>query len=59
MEGFNAEKCKEFVNKKFDESVIKSLSDFVAIPNLSKSFDKEWASNGLLEKAANHIKDWV
>jgi len=48
----DSEKCKEFVNKVFDEKVIPSLSRFIEIPNSSKDYDPEWATNGLLEKAA-------
>ena len=33
--------------------------EYIKIPNLSRAFDKEWASNGLLEKAAEHIKKWA
>ena len=33
--------------------------DYVRIPNLSKNYDPEWASNGLLEKAAHFLKDWA
>lgn len=33
--------------------------EYIKIPNLSRAFDPEWHSNGLLEKAAEHIKVWV
>ena len=33
--------------------------DYIKIPNLSRSFDPEWQTNNLLERAADHIKDWV
>ncbi len=33
--------------------------DYVRIPNLSRAFDPEWETNGLLPKAAVHIKDWI
>jgi hypothetical protein len=56
---FDVNKSKEFITKIFDESLIPSLSEFIKIPNLSRGFDKEWATNGLLEKAAEHIKSWV
>lgn len=51
--------CKEFIEKNFTESVIQSISEYIKIPNLSRGFDSEWATNGLLEKAAEHIKKWV
>ena len=33
--------------------------DYVRIPNLSRAYDPEWDTNGLLEKAAEHIKTWI
>lgn len=33
--------------------------EYIKIPNLSRNFDPDWQSNGLLEKAAEHIKSWV
>lgn len=36
---FCPEKCKEYVNKMFDDVVIPELSKFIEIPNTSKSFD--------------------
>lgn len=39
--------------------MIPSLSEFIKIPNLSRAFDEQWATNGNLEKAAEHIKAWV
>ena len=59
MEAFNPEQCKNYVDKDFEDSLVQSLSDFIAIPNVSKAYDENWATNGLLEKAAEHIKTWV
>ena len=60
MEGaFCPKKCREYVDKVFEESLIPSLFDFVKIPNLSRLYDEGWATNGNLEKAAEHIKAWV
>lgn len=33
--------------------------EYIRIPNLSRNFDPDWQTNGLLEKAADHIKIWV
>ncbi len=50
---------KDFIFKEFDENIVPDLMDFVRIPNLSRAFDKEWETNGLLLKAANFLQDWV
>lgn len=41
------------------KSALPSLQEYIKIPNLSRAFDENWNTNGLLEKAAVHIKDWV
>lgn len=48
-----------FADQFWDISVRQSLCDFVAIPNLSPIFDKDWASNGHQEKAVEHIYKWT
>jgi len=47
------------VEKEFDQNLIPSLMDFIRIPNLSRDYDKEWDSNGLLTKAGEHLAAWV
>src|SRR5438067_439837 len=44
-------KLKNFVNKLWDESVVPSLTDYIRIPNKSPAFDKDWATNGHMDKA--------
>ncbi len=59
MPAFDEKLAQQFISKLFDESVVPSLSDFVKIPNLSRNFDPEWATNGRLEEAAEHVRKWV
>jgi len=33
--------------------------EYIKIPNLSRAFDKEWLTNGLLDQAAEHIRKWA
>ena len=49
---FNSDDCVKFVEECFTTSALPSLEEYITIPNLSRSFDSEWATNGLLEKAA-------
>lgn len=56
---FTTSECQRLVEEYFTNSALPSLQDYIRIPNLSRNFDKEWATNGLLEKAAEHIKSWV
>eukprot|EP01118_Nematostelium_gracile_P005018 TRINITY_DN159_c0_g1_i1.p1 TRINITY_DN159_c0_g1~~TRINITY_DN159_c0_g1_i1.p1 ORF type:complete len:476 (-),score=170.23 TRINITY_DN159_c0_g1_i1:64-1491(-) len=48
-----------FVSQFWDDEIIPKLSEYIKIPNTSPSFDKDWATNGLLDQAANLIVDWV
>ena len=43
----------------WEERIIDSLCDYIAIPNLSPSFDKQWHNNGHMHAAVNHVKDWI
>ena len=45
--------------KEFDEKALPSIMDLIRIPNLSPSFDPEWATNGKHEKAAKILLDWA
>jgi len=56
---YNEEKGNQFIDEWFDKSVLPSLSEFISIPNLSRAFDEEYKTNGLLERAGNHIKSWL
>ena len=55
----STEKIREYIFKEFDNNVLPSLMDYIRIPNLSRNYDPEFKTNGLLEKAAQHIHDWI
>jgi hypothetical protein len=56
---FNPETSAQFIKEQFEKSVVPSISDYIRIPNLSRAYDQDWQTNGLLLKAATHIKSWV
>jgi len=35
------------------------LQDFVRIPNITPGSDPDWATNGLLDRATDHVATWV
>ena len=35
------------------------IIEFIEIPNTSRLYDQEWESNGLIQKAANHLCEWT
>lgn len=55
----DAKKTLEFVSQTWDSSVVPTLQDYIRIPNQSPNFDADWATNGLLDKAAELEKEWV
>ena len=48
-------KWLSFISKDYEENVIKSLSSFIKIENISPSYDPTFLSNGKTEKAAEYI----
>ena len=47
------------VNRLWDDAVLPSLSEFIAIPAVSPAFDPDWAANGHLAAAVAHVKSWI
>jgi hypothetical protein len=41
------EQLKTFVNKQYDETIVTALEEYIKIPNLSPSYDENFATNGL------------
>jgi hypothetical protein len=50
---------RKFVEAEVDENIIPSLIEFTRIPNQSLVFDAEWETNGHLDRAADHVFEWV
>lgn len=50
---------RETVSRLWHDEVLPSLSGLVRIPALSQAFDAEWAANGHLEAAVDHVRGWI
>jgi len=50
---------KDLVNRKWDESVIHTLCEFIKIPNQSPLFDADWDTNGHMMAAVTLLTDWA
>lgn len=46
------------VENVWDQSILPTLHDYIAIPNKSPSFDREWEAHGHMESALNLLADW-
>lgn len=54
----NPDKTKKFVYEKWDQSIIRNLSEYIKIPNKSPAFDANWQENGYIEKVVTKVADW-
>ena len=43
----------------FEEQVIPSLSEYIAIEALSPDFDAQWKQHGAIDRAAQHLFAWA
>jgi acetylornithine deacetylase/succinyl-diaminopimelate desuccinylase-like protein len=53
------ESIRDYVYENFNNIYLPSLKDYLRIPNLSPSYDKDWKKNGYLKKAAILLKDFA
>lgn len=47
------------VDRTWDSDILPSLSELVRIPAVSVLFDTNWAANGHLDAAAEHLRSWL
>lgn len=51
-------RLRTLCESQWEENIIPSLEEYIRIPALSPSFDANWAENGFIDEAINHIADW-
>ena len=59
MKSLDFTRLSDFIDKKWNESVLPSLCEFIEIPALSPSFDSDWEENGYLDAAIETFISWV
>ena len=47
-----------FVSETWDKSIVPSITEYIAIPNKSPAFDKDWKKNGHMDRAVELIASW-
>ena len=52
-------RLSDFIDQKWEESALPSLSEFIEIPALSPSFDPDWEENGYLDAAIETFISWI
>jgi acetylornithine deacetylase/succinyl-diaminopimelate desuccinylase-like protein len=50
---------KRFVDRLWDEEIVPTLTDYIAIPNKSPAFDPQWAEHGYMEQAVTLLEGWA
>jgi acetylornithine deacetylase/succinyl-diaminopimelate desuccinylase-like protein len=54
----NIQTIKEFVDRRWQDSIIGEIERYIAIPNKSPGFDSAWAEHGHMDRAVKLIADW-
>jgi len=54
----DGETLSGFVDRVWDESIVPQLCDYIAIPNKSPGFDREWRKHGHMDRAVALIEAW-
>jgi acetylornithine deacetylase/succinyl-diaminopimelate desuccinylase-like protein len=50
-------RASEHVDAVWD-TIVPALEEYIAIPNVSVSFDPEWAAHGHMQRAVDLVRDW-
>jgi len=48
-----------FVEATWHDSIVPALEEYIRIPNESPAFDPEWRAHGHMERAAEHVANWM
>ena len=54
----NQQSVQQFVDEKWDDSIVPELVEYIRIPAKSPAFDPDWDKNGFIEEATQHIFRW-
>jgi acetylornithine deacetylase/succinyl-diaminopimelate desuccinylase-like protein len=49
---------QQFIEDKWDHSIVPALIEYVRIPNKSPLFDADWQKNGFMQQAVTLMTDW-
>jgi acetylornithine deacetylase/succinyl-diaminopimelate desuccinylase-like protein len=48
-----------FVERRWDESIVPTLMDYIRIPNKSPAFDPDWQAHGLIDQVVELFHKWA
>jgi acetylornithine deacetylase/succinyl-diaminopimelate desuccinylase-like protein len=55
----NNSRARDFVNRRWEESILPELVEYVRIPNKSPMFDPDWEAHGHMEAAVQLMRRWA
>ncbi|MEZ6003585.1 MAG: M20 family metallopeptidase [Planctomycetota bacterium] len=55
---YKPEELTRYCNSVWDQSILPALTEYIAIPNKSPMFDKEWQAHGHMQRAVELIAGW-
>ncbi|HXR36967.1 MAG TPA: M20 family metallopeptidase [Candidatus Binataceae bacterium] len=50
---------QNFVNQRWEQSVVPALTDYIRIPNKSPAFDPDWQAHGLIDQVVERFHQWA
>src|SRR5579883_2963177 len=50
---------QNFVNRRWDESILPELTDYIRIANKSPAFDPQWQEHGLIDQVVERFRQWA
>src|SRR5579885_656463 len=48
-----------FVKRRWDESIVPALMDYIRVPNKSPAFDPDWQARGLIDQVVERFHNWA
>jgi len=55
----DTQKTRAQIDRSWDESIVPALERYIAIPNQSPAFDRDWRQHGFMEQAVELIAGWI
>jgi acetylornithine deacetylase/succinyl-diaminopimelate desuccinylase-like protein len=50
---------QSFVNRRWDESILPTLMEYIRIPNKSPAFDPQWQEHGFIDQVVERFHQWA
>jgi acetylornithine deacetylase/succinyl-diaminopimelate desuccinylase-like protein len=55
----NTPHALQHVSAKWDDDIVRQLTDYIAVPAKSPMFDPDWAQHGFIDTVVRNAADWV